>query len=229
MSEMLANAPAGRYIRVFPFWPSAEPASFRRLMVKGGFRVSAAYKPGRGVLEPVTIASTNRGIDVQLVSPWPGSAVNVVEVLPTGVTRNVTKLTVSSTPAGTAFVWSVEQTSQGYYEVYRASAVATTSPPTGHVAPPPVACTAYNNNCTACIAASDQRPVWASPCVFLSGPSEDGARCQPSKWWYPPYDSMEKYPHVHACASCAQPTAACPLRPSPSPPPPAPPAVCPMQ
>ena len=83
-----------------------------------------------------------------------------------------------------------------------------------------ITCTMFSSNCTACLSANDTRKVWASPCVFLSGPTEDNATCQPSKWWA---KAAGTYPHVHPCASCTTPASSC----APLPPPPE--ATCPVQ
>ena len=62
------------FIELFPVWPRSEPASFRGLLVKGGFEVTAAYSPGapaHGVGSPVLVRS-NAGTLCAVVNPWPG-------------------------------------------------------------------------------------------------------------------------------------------------------------
>jgi hypothetical protein len=70
---------------------------------------------------------------------------------------------------------------------------------------PGVYCTDFDGDCAGCVNASDSRAVWASQCVFLSGPVEGNHTCQASKWWWPPYNSARLFPDVHACASCPAP------------------------
>ena len=58
VSDMLLSAPSGKYIRLFPFWPKGEPASFGGLMAKGGFRLWANYSgAGAGVRSPFKLES----------------------------------------------------------------------------------------------------------------------------------------------------------------------------
>ena len=47
-----------------------------------------------------------------------------------------------------------------------------------------VQCSQYDNDCEKCLISNDTRSAWASKCLWLSGPTEAGHRCQPSKWWY---------------------------------------------
>jgi hypothetical protein len=46
---------------------------------------------------------------------------------------------------------------------------------------PGVYCTDFDGDCAGCVNASDSRAVWASQCVFLSGPVEGNHTCQASK------------------------------------------------
>jgi len=78
-----------------------------------------------------------------------------------------------------------------------------------------IQCSSQDYDCAQCLVTNDTRPVWASPCLWLSGPVDGGHRCAPAKWWNPPYAAGKKYPTVHPCSSCGG--AAC--QPPPPPPP----------
>ena len=45
VTDMLLQAPSGRWIEMFPAWPKSQPASFSNLLAKGAFEVSATYTP----------------------------------------------------------------------------------------------------------------------------------------------------------------------------------------
>ena len=225
VSEMLVSAPSGKYITLFPFWPQATAASFRGLLVKGGFRL-AANRTAAGVASPFSLRSINSAV-AEVVNPWLSSNVTVSAVNDaTGARKAVAVSGWKATPAGRAFSFAVVGGEDRSY------VIAATEPPHRRAAPPAavaeVACTAFKT-CAPCMAANDTRKAWASPCVFLSGPSEGGARCEPSKWWFPPYNSAVKYPTVHACAKCPTPSAECPELPPPPPGPPAAPGACPLK
>ena len=70
------GAPPAWAIRLFPFWPAAQPASFTGLLVKGGFTVSASWDSVAGaVVSPVRVTAAyvwGGGASAQaaLYSPW---------------------------------------------------------------------------------------------------------------------------------------------------------------
>jgi hypothetical protein len=252
VSEMLLSAPSGKYITLFPFWPKKEPASFGGLMAKGGFRLWANYSGATAagatagatatgvVASPVRLESIAGAMAV-LVNPWPGHNVTIAVASNTAGAEDSKGSTVpvvawTTTPAGRAFsfvtsvgsAYTIQKAGATAQATGSASAAADSDDRTTDAAgvDAAVACTMFGaNDCSACLAANDTRPTWASPCVFLSGPSEAGARCQPSKWWFPPYNAAALYPKVHACASCSQPAATCPVLTPPVPPE----SVCPVK
>ena len=61
------------------------------------------------------------------------------------------------------------------------------------------------SNCSECIATTDGREGWGSPCVWLSATIPDIApqRCQPAKGWSSPDSSKLKAAGIHACANCS--------------------------
>jgi len=59
VTEMLVQAPNGKYIELFPVWPVDQPATFSTLRTKGAFLVSAAYI--NGVVQNVSITATVSG------------------------------------------------------------------------------------------------------------------------------------------------------------------------
>lgn len=214
INEMLAVAPGGKYIAVFPVWNMSEPAAFTDLWVKGGYSISAKCGVD-GVQSPMVVKSRlGAGPNCTVVHPWPGRQISVTRV---GVVNTSVPTTAQITPLGNAVTFAVG-TAPATFVIELAGATATGP-----------GCTAFTSNCTQCIASRDGRgPPWGgSPCVYLSGPSEGGARCQPSRWWFPPYNSAVKYPSVHACKACTNPTSSCPVLPGPPspPPPPAPPGT----
>jgi hypothetical protein len=233
VSEMLVMSPSGKYIQLFPFWPAGEDASFGGLMVKGGFRVWANLTAADGVKSPVRLRSI-AGAAATVANPWPGYNVSVqVEHEGKSVPLEVNWLPLTycgkeafrfQTVAGDDRTFSITKVAA------RKAMSATGNGRSASTLPlAPVACTSFSGNCTACLAASDMRSRWASPCVYLSGPTEGGARCQPAKWWFPPYDSAKIYPHAHACAKCTEPPNNCPVLPPPPPPAPAPEGICPLR
>ena len=227
VSEMLLSAPSGQYIEVFPFWPKAEPAAFGGLMAKGGFRLWANYTANSGVSSPVRLKSV-AGAPAVLLNPWPGQNASVV-VRGDSDTSSDSVQSVSvtwvQTPAGLALKFDTAAGENKTYIITKSGSVLA-SPSGDRITPhhggsqQDIACTMFDGNCTACMASNDTRKDWASPCVFLSGPSEGNATCQPSKWWT---RAAGTYPHVHACASCTQPASAC----APRAPPPE--GTCPLQ
>jgi hypothetical protein len=74
-----AGAPPPVLLRLFPFWPADEPATFDGLLTKGGVVVSARYDNAtRAVASPVrlTAAHTLAGAaaaDVAVACPWPAA------------------------------------------------------------------------------------------------------------------------------------------------------------
>ena len=228
VSEMLLSAPSGQYIEVFPFWPKAEPASFGGLMAKGGFRLWANYTASTGVSSPVWLKSI-AGASAVLLNPWPGHNASVVvrgDSDPTSETTQSVSVTWVQTSAGLALKFDTTAGENNTYFISKNSGSAQASPSGDHITAhyvggqQDIACTTFSGNCTSCMAANDTRKAWASPCVFLSGPSEGNATCQPSKWWA---RAAGTYPHVHACASCTQPASACAPLPAP------PEGTCPVQ
>lgn len=225
VSEMLVAAPSGKYIRLFPFWPTSVPASFGGLMVKGGFRLWANYSDG-AVESPIRLRSI-AGAVATLVNPWGGFNASVTVTLdPGSEAEPVAIIGWSTTRAGQAFAFATVAGEDRTFFIAKGAATLAPQPRQSQL--PDLACTQFSSNCTACMAARDTRAAWASACVYLSGPSESGARCQPSKWWFPPYDSAKLYPKVHACSTCPA-AGACPVLPPPPPAPPPPPGVCPIK
>jgi len=78
IDEMLATSlgGVGGNVSLFPFWPASEPASFRSLLVKGGFAVSARYSNAtRRVESPVTLSLRHApggaaAATARLEDPW---------------------------------------------------------------------------------------------------------------------------------------------------------------
>lgn len=71
INDMLVRAPGGRYIVLFPMWPTMQPASFTTLRTKGGYLVSASWDVAtQTVSEPVQITATVTG-NCTLQHPWP--------------------------------------------------------------------------------------------------------------------------------------------------------------
>ena len=151
---------------------------------------------------PVRLVSV-AGAVAALINPWPTNNITVVVVQSLGGKPVSVPFAMVPTPAGSAITFNTTADERLTYVVSRiplqvdlpqesvdSRGVATQIDNGGtkgenaraHV----IACTAFSTNCTACMAANDTRKDWASPCVYLSGPSEGGARCQPSKWWFPP-------------------------------------------
>ncbi len=62
-------------LRIFPAVPEDRPVKMRVFAAEGGFRVSAAKKPGRGI-EGIEILSTLGG-PCHLANPWPGFGILV--------------------------------------------------------------------------------------------------------------------------------------------------------
>lgn len=182
-------------------------------MVKGGFRVYANLTGG-AVVSPFRLRSV-AGAVATVVNPWPGRNVSVHVVAGGGAPVPVAVGGWKKTPGGEAFVF---RTMAGEEREYIVTASAGLSPESTEPRRDDqevvadvrgfVTCTMFNGNCSACIAASDMRKAWASKCLYLSGGTEGGATCQPSKWWFPPYDSAKLYPKVHACANCTTPASA---------------------
>eukprot|EP01079_Euglenida_sp_SAG-EU17-18_P005874 gene5874-1049_t len=71
-----------------------------------------------------------------------------------------------------------------------------------HIYPPSKGgiCTDWDADCKSCVVATDQRAVWASPCLFLSGPAESNHTCVPQKWWQ---EYSHRYPQAHPCPNCS--------------------------
>ena len=73
VNEMLVASDGG-VLRLFPGWPSDEPASFVTLRAKGGLLVSASYTcasaVNNGSIEGVRITSTEGG-PCRVLDPWP--------------------------------------------------------------------------------------------------------------------------------------------------------------
>ena len=230
VSEMLVSAPSGRYIQLFPFWPKATPASFGGLMVKGGFRVWANYTPGTGVSDTVRLRSI-AGAPAVLLNPWPGHNASVAVASPGGSSESVTT-TWTDTPHGPALKFDTAAGDDRTYTITKKASSRAAGAQLQAAAEDGPACTEFSGNCSVCMASNDTRKDWASPCVFLSGPTEQNATCQPSKWWFGgggKVGASKTYPHAHACASCTHPPSACPVLPAPPPPPPPPPTVCPVK
>ena len=62
-------------LELFPFWPSAQPASFTTLLAKGGFEVSASYDGDSKTVGGVSIRAAHTVLDAassraSLVNPW---------------------------------------------------------------------------------------------------------------------------------------------------------------
>ena len=86
INEMLLQAwplggTSGQYaLKLFPFWPSTEPASFSGLLSKGGFAVSAAFDAVSGaVVSPVSLTAQHTLRDAPssratFVGPWTDGA-----------------------------------------------------------------------------------------------------------------------------------------------------------
>ena len=72
VNDMLVQAPNGKHIVLFPFWPADEPASFRGLLAKGGFEVSASQSSA-GVVGGVSVVALNTG-NCTIKNPWPAHA-----------------------------------------------------------------------------------------------------------------------------------------------------------
>ena len=77
VNEMLVSSIGGAHgvIQLFPFWPASEPAAFNGLLVKGGFRVSAAYDNVTASITALTLtaAFTWNGAPnatARLMDPW---------------------------------------------------------------------------------------------------------------------------------------------------------------
>ena len=94
-----------------------------------------------------------------------------------------------------------------------------------------VACSSQDYHCADCLATNDTRPVWASRCVWLSGPVCDPVgssgpdhchRCAPELWWS---EYKQNYQAVFTTTNCSKypPGAPPPVPPPPAPPPPPPP------
>ena len=73
--ERLLNSRSGR-IHLFPVTPRASRVAFRGFLTRGGFEVSAAKDEG-GVTAVALHA--RRSLACQLMSPWPGSTVQVMD------------------------------------------------------------------------------------------------------------------------------------------------------
>jgi hypothetical protein len=59
ITEMLLQS-QGSIIRLFPFWPKDQEASFNSLMAQGAFQVSAAYNPSTGLKTEITSLKGNK-------------------------------------------------------------------------------------------------------------------------------------------------------------------------
>jgi hypothetical protein len=76
INEMLVAAnPTGQkefpwLVEVFPGWPKGEPASFNSLRVKGGFGVSARYKPP--IIDQTIDVTSHAGEVCAILDPWMG-------------------------------------------------------------------------------------------------------------------------------------------------------------
>jgi hypothetical protein len=105
ITELLLQS-VDNVIRVFPAWPKDKDAEFAGLRAQGGFLVSACQTGG--VVGGVTIESTSGGT-VRLVSPWVGSAIQVIEQQ----TEHAVTVTVGdafvSFPTETAGTYSVRR------------------------------------------------------------------------------------------------------------------------
>jgi len=83
INEMLVQAPDGKYIQFFPFWPSDQAASFHTLLVKGGFLVSAAYNSNTHQVENIeitstyTLPSTATSMPCTILNPYSSKNINV--------------------------------------------------------------------------------------------------------------------------------------------------------
>ena len=223
INEMVAVSPHGDFIAVCPVWNLSVPVAFANIWVKGGFSVSASCDGGV-VHPPVNITVHPLSADsMTFVNPWAKRRPNNVVVRVRG-SGAIVPSTPKTTPLGPAVAVNLTGLGSRSYvlEMYDGSVGAPASD--GDVGAPGIGCTAYSANCSVCLRSIDGRgaPWGGSHCVFLSGPSEAGARCQPAKWWFPPYDSAKSYPGVHACKSCTTPASACAPLPPPPPAPPAP-------
>ena len=192
------------------------------LMAKGGFMLWANYTPGGGVDSPVRLKSV-AGASAVLLNPWPGHNASVVQVaagsggtIPAATGVRSVPTTWVQTAAGPALKFDTTAGEDETYIISKVGSKVSAVPlgdRAGHYADV-IACPTFSGNCSACVAANDTRKDWASPCVFLSESSSPWANetCQPSKWWA---KSADTYPHIHVCASCTQPTSACPAAPPP--------------
>ena len=78
INHMLAGSEGGRkgVLRLFPYWPAAEPAAFAGLLCKGGWLVSAAWSNAtRSVESPVTVQAKHTLLNApvavaRLADPW---------------------------------------------------------------------------------------------------------------------------------------------------------------
>ena len=79
---------------------------------------------------------------------------------------------------------------------------------------------AGHSNCSRCLATTDGRAAWGSPCLWLSAKALSGhLRCVPQKWWNVD-GGASKAAGIHPCANCSGECAKCPPAPSPHAPPP---------
>jgi len=85
LNHMFVGTEGGRMgpIRLFPFWPSAEPVAFGRLLTKGGWEVSAAWNNATlSVVSPVTVQAKHTLLGApfataRLADPWGDAAADV--------------------------------------------------------------------------------------------------------------------------------------------------------
>lgn len=77
VNDMLVQAPAGRYIHLFPVWPEEDPASFTSLRVKGAFLVSASWNNvSRSVSDVVIEATVSSSCNLR--NPWASSTATLL-------------------------------------------------------------------------------------------------------------------------------------------------------
>ena len=85
LNHMLVGAEGGRTgpLRLFPFWPAAEPAAFSQLLAKGGLLVSASWNNvTASVASPITVRAEHTLLGApfttaRLADPWGDASATV--------------------------------------------------------------------------------------------------------------------------------------------------------
>lgn len=96
----------GQPLVLFGAWPATEPASFTGLVAKGGFKVTAAFKPEAGVGPVQVVASVGGPCTMVLPRGWSASHVKGVcggKAVPITVDQDVVSF---DSPAGVECVLS---------------------------------------------------------------------------------------------------------------------------